>query len=154
MNQECSGIVVSLASQYIDYLEENMRNWDKAFFRFYIDEGSNYGVTASYIVDGKVTLIGSIDHNDLYSRIRKEFFLLWKKLRTHDKNFVASLLIVDFNFNFNVLFEYEDKERWVISKINSDGIPEGYDKYSELEENLSKFKKPKGFLRKIFNKKK
>ena len=122
MNEEQALIVVELAKEFIGLVRSIEPKWNRAFFRFSTDE-MKYGSNASYSFDSAVTLIDPFKCKPFFSSMNekgKQLFRLIKKERG------VLLLTVDSDFNYDTKFEYDNLERWKISKIDGGtGVPVG-----------------------------
>jgi hypothetical protein len=140
MNETCSELIISASKEYIDFMSKNHNGWEKAFFRFHINEGSDHGGCGSFIKGHKVSILGVFDNN-LHDTLIDMLLSLWDRLRINDKQFLVCLLVVDSEFSYSILFEYTDKSKWYITKIDSDGIPKDFDVNAALIEQIPKRKK-------------
>ncbi|PVZ66700.1 hypothetical protein [Pelagibaculum spongiae] len=131
MNEECNSLVKEIAKLYMEYSDEKFSGWSKAFYRIRALP-SQFGGNGSYINGDEVELIGVFDHEELLEPLHKLFKELWQALESIEKEFIVCLLVVDSEYNFNIYFDYEDPEKWSISKLDGGiGIPVGYEQLIE-----------------------
>ena len=120
-------ITIDAAKCYIDYMEENHSGWEKAFFRFHVNENLEHGGNGSYIKDSDVFLHGSLICKEINKTLMARLHGLWDILKEQGKEFLVCLLVVDSSFNFEVYFEHNDPRKWEISNIDGNsGIPCDY----------------------------
>jgi hypothetical protein len=122
MLEQQSAIVIDMAKSLIELLREHVPGWARGYCRFAIDEGVR-AVTGSYVSDGKVSLLDVVEYEDFANRIMD---LGEKLFPLIGKTSGVLLLSVSSDFNYDVKFEFEDLQRWVISKVGGGtGIPDG-----------------------------
>lgn len=92
MNEESSKLVLDAAKAYIDFMEENHKGWSKAFFRFHINQGSDFGGTGSYIKNDNVGLLGSLRDKDIINQLINLLNQLALELEKKGNNFLVCLL--------------------------------------------------------------
>jgi len=130
--QKESEIVLELAKDFIQTMESSGEKWEKAFLRFNIDE-TQFGSGGSYITNGQVKILDVFDSDAFIDRMCDRFNKLYGLFKENKKPFCVVLLVIDSEFNFKVLYEYSNPTKWHITKIDSDGIPQGYDVNTELD---------------------
>jgi hypothetical protein len=82
----------------------------------------------SYESPNGVFLIDPLKHQSLFELWNKHGPALREATSSLGKKFCTCLLVVDSKFNYEILFEDVDPERWIITKINgANGIPLGLD---------------------------
>ena len=135
-----SEMVIELAKGFIQTMIDSNEKWDKAFFRFHSDV-NGYGGNASYTQGSSVNLLGQFKFDGFVEKTCDKFENLKKSLAQSNKPFCVALLVIDNQYNFKILYEYNDLDKWFITKIDSDGIPRGYDINAPLSENPLKLKK-------------
>ena len=117
-----SELIFELTRKLITLVNAQHLGWNRAFYRF-CNEPSHYGSNASYVVGAEATLVDSMRVGNVLREMnemaRKLFALLGKEQG-------VLLLIVDPPRDFDVKFEYQDLERWKITKLDgATGIPAG-----------------------------
>lgn len=122
VNETQASIIIELAKEFIEIVQGLDPKWNRAFFRFSIDEAS-FGSNASYQVESTVTLLNPFSCKTFFSNMNakgEQLFQLSQKAKG------VLLLTIDADFNFDTKFEYDDLARWKISKIDGGtGIPVG-----------------------------
>lgn len=117
-----SQIVFDMAKALVDISNKIDRAWTKVYYRFYLDETES-GANASLATSSSVALIGALDHPNLYSEengLSKKLFAALNKKRG------LLLLVVNSQLDYEIQFEFENLDRWGISKMDgATGIPEG-----------------------------
>lgn len=122
MDAQATTVVVEIAKEFIELMQTIDPNWDRAYHRFRMD-GARYGSNGSYSVAGVVQLLGALQCSDFYDRVNKKGYDLFQILRRDRGVF---LLTIDSEFNYHVDFDWDDIDRWEITKINgSSGLPRG-----------------------------
>ena len=122
MDDARTRIIVDIAKRFIELLRQLEPKWKKGYLRFRFDPGQ-YGSNASYENDSKVLLIDAMKNNQFYVSVNKKGAELMKDLGNPQGVF---LLVVDSTFKYKYHFEYEDLERWKISKMDgATGVPVG-----------------------------
>jgi len=121
--KEESTIVIDLAKELIELAHRLEPNWSKAFYRFCFEE-HNHGSNASYIGGVDVVIIDPFKNSSFFGSMNAKSVRLLESL---GKNQAVFVLTVDSTCNYDIKFEYEDMNRWKISKISGGtGIPEGF----------------------------
>jgi hypothetical protein len=122
MDTESSAVVVDLAKDMIESMRKLDPAWERSFFRFRIEE-FRYGSNASYVREADVFLIDPFEDDGFFDRMNEKSRSLFKQL---NKKEGVLLLIANSLFDYEVKFEFEDLDRWQISKLNNGtGMPEG-----------------------------
>ncbi|HTV48319.1 MAG TPA: hypothetical protein VMG59_07740 [Phycisphaerae bacterium] len=123
INNESSEIAINLAQEFIEFMHGLEPEWSSAFFRF-SSEPDNYGSSASYVSNTKVTLIESFKNSTFFRNMNKKGRDLLKLL---NKNQGVILLSVSRDQKYKIDFEFDNLNRWKISKLNGGtGVPEGF----------------------------
>lgn len=122
MNEAATAIVVELAREFMRLMRELEPNWSRAYYRFR-SEGARYGSNASYVSDADASLIGALKWAGFYERMNAHGVELLEVLGKPQGVF---LLIIDSEFNYDIRFEWENLNRWEITKLNGGaGLPQG-----------------------------
>jgi hypothetical protein len=126
MNPRASEIVVEIAKTFLSEVMQ-FPNWKRAFLRFEISDGDT-ATNGSYSTDSSVNLIGALQHSAMYEKVGALFEELHEVTSVSGKSFLVCLLSVDSNFDYKILFEHRDLDRWRITKLDgASGIPAGID---------------------------
>lgn len=122
MNDTASALIVELAGDYIGFLSELEPRWCKAYCRLYINE-SHSRAQASYEFDTRVELVSAVTWPDFYDRMLGYGAKLFAAL---EQKRGVMLLTVDLDYNYKVDFEWDNLNRWEITKMDgATGRPEG-----------------------------
>ena len=122
MNEAASAVVIELAKEFIELVRSLEPSWARAYYRFR-STGSRYGSNASYLSGSDVSLIGAIKNAPFYESMNKKGASLLNLLTKEQGVF---LLSVDSHLDYDIKFEWNDLDRWEITKMNGrSGIPEG-----------------------------
>ncbi len=114
--------VVGLSKAFIDLILAIEPKYDRAFYRCQVERNWS-GSNASYVVASSVTLVDSIRHGVSLENLKGISAALIQHL---EKEAGLLVLTVDADFNYDIKFEFDDRERWKITKLNgASGIPEG-----------------------------
>lgn len=128
MKKQESEIVIEMTKSCIDYINEVDPEWEILYMRYSSDDLKK-SVQGSYVKREDVALFPVLGFSWFYD----EMHVLCESLRnlqlSEKKKFKACLLRVDSKFQYNIYFDYEDVNRWEITKLDGkNGIPEGLDK--------------------------
>ncbi len=128
MDDARTGIIVDIAKRFIALLQQLEPKWKKGYLRFRLDP-AQYGSNASYENEAKVLLIDTMRNRQFFGIFNEKGVELMKDLGKPQGVF---LLVVDSTFKYNYHFEYEDLDRWKISKLEGAtgvlvGIPGSFD---------------------------
>jgi len=121
MNAE-SQAVVAIAMSFVDLLNDIAPGWIKGYLRFSM-WGAGHGSNASYASESGVKIVDPFMSADFFAKLNATGVELLKELK---KNQGVFLVVIDSALNYEVKFEFEDLERWKITKLNgASGIPIG-----------------------------
>jgi len=122
MDEERTALVIELAKEFMELARQFEPSWIKGYFRFCSD-GSKYGSNASFASDSKVMLVDPFKYQPFFSSMNDKGLILLKALNKEQGLF---LLTIDASYNYTINFEYENLDRWRITKINGGtGVPIG-----------------------------
>ena len=122
MDEAASAVVIEIAKEFIELLRSMGPKWDKGYFRFR-DEGLNYGSNASYVVAAEATIVDPFECLSFFDSMNKKGVKLLELLGKKQGLF---LVTVDSKFNYDIQFEFENLNRWRITKLDGGtGVPEG-----------------------------
>ncbi|MGE6919891.1 hypothetical protein [Achromobacter kerstersii] len=122
MDSQTTTIVVEISKEFIGLMQRIDPNWERAYYRFRMD-GGRYGSNGSYSLPSGAQLIGALQCSDFYDSANKKGYELFQALK---RNKGVFLLTIDSDFNYHVDFDWEDIDRWEITKMNgSSGLPRG-----------------------------
>lgn len=122
VKDETTPVVIDIAKSFIKLVQGIEPKWNKAYFRFRLQE-SVCEAKGSYVHGTEVVIINVLKHKDFFHPINdkaQELLTLLGKMQG------VFLLVVNSNFEYDIKFEYENMNRWKISKLDGGtGIPEG-----------------------------
>jgi hypothetical protein len=122
MNQAANAVVMELAKGAIDLMEGGHSQWERAFFRFSAEPGMTDG-SGSYVANGKVELLSPLANRSFWAWFDGRGREL---LQVLGKPSGVFLLIVTAEFDFRILYEWDDCKRWRITKLDgASGMPAG-----------------------------
>jgi hypothetical protein len=122
MDDASASATIEMAKDFIHCLQSAAPTFDRAFYRFR-SEPSMYGSNASYVVGAEVHLLDPFGNSTFFEHINERARNLLQKL---DKERGVILLTVNSTFDYKINFEWNDLERWKITKIDGvSGIPAG-----------------------------
>ncbi|MCC6787277.1 MAG: hypothetical protein IT547_05515 [Hyphomonadaceae bacterium] len=118
-----SELIIALAKRFLDFVRDVAPANRRAFFRYDFGEYRS-GSIASVDLGVEVNLIDPFKHAVFYADMNA---LCDRLASTFEKPRGAFLLRIDESFNYDIQFDFDDANRWRISKIGGTGIPEGID---------------------------
>ena len=126
-NAETEKFIIDIAKQFLEFTFEFAVNWDEAFLRFSGNEDHNRlkciyrsGNEATFFGFDKTSLSEFLDSvGELFIELQKEI------TAQQGKEFCVCLLSVNSECDYHFYYEYEDTEKWKISKMDGQsGIPQ------------------------------
>jgi hypothetical protein len=125
VNEQATELVMQLAKDFMGALFATAPGWRKAFWRLESD-GDERGCSGSYVRGGEVTVLDPFAHAMLMDRMGETGVSLLDVLGKGRR--AVCLLILDSEGEYKVRFDYDDLERWRITKIGgATGIPVGFE---------------------------
>jgi hypothetical protein len=122
VKDEATPLVIDIAKSFISLVRGIEPNWRKAYLRF-CSQNSVSEAKGSYVRESGVEIIDVLKHKNFFHPISKKGQDL---LAAVGKSEGLFLLVTDSNFDYEIKFEYQDMNRWRISKLaGGSGIPEG-----------------------------
>jgi hypothetical protein len=120
LNDAATKVVCSLATRFVELMEELNPEWTAAYYRFRSQE-VRYGSTASYAVASAVPLIGAVRWEEFYDQMNADSAELFGILQ---KAQGVMLLTLSAKLDYEIRFEWDDLRRWEITKLNGrTGLP-------------------------------
>ena len=120
---DSADLIVALSTRFLELFVAEDRDLVRGFFRFRL-EPDVFGSNASFQSVSAVMLIDPFKHAQFFEDMNAMGRAL---LSSMNKTHGLFLLEVGSQYAYNVDFEFEDLDRWKISKINGgNGIPDGY----------------------------
>jgi hypothetical protein len=122
IKDDTTPLVIDIAKSFIKLVQEIEPKWDKAYFRF-CSKDSVCEAKGSYVHGTDVVIINVLKHKNFFHPINDKGQELLTLLEKTEGVF---LLTANSDFNYEIKFEYQDMNRWKISKLDGGtGIPEG-----------------------------
>lgn len=122
IKDEASPLVIDIARGFISLVMSIEPGWKKAYLRFLAEE-SESEVKGSVVSESGVQIIDVLKHKDFFHPAAAKGRELLQALGKDEGLF---LLIIDSSFDYEIKFEYENMDRWKISKFDGGtGIPTG-----------------------------
>ena len=122
MNDDTTAFVVEIAKTFIAMLQVTAPKWEKGFFRFK-SEDDNYGSNASYVIGNEAFLVGALRNGVFFDRANR---IGRNLIESFGRTRGMFLLIAENNFDYKIEFEWDDLDRWEITKLDGGtGIPAG-----------------------------
>ena len=124
---EQTALVFEMAKEFTELVRRVEPKWSKAYLRFCLegpmDGWIKHGSKASYISNSSVVLIDPFEHKIFYKSMNDKVIRLLAML---GKDQAVVLVVIDSTFHCDIKFEYENLDRWNITKMHGGtGIPEG-----------------------------
>lgn len=122
INDDASPLVIEIAKKFITLMMDIEPQWKKAYLRF----SSNNSVAeakASFLSETGVEIVDVLKCKDFfhYMNVKGQELLM-----ALGKTTGVFLLVIDSNFDYEINFDYQDMNRWKITKLaGGTGIPEG-----------------------------
>ncbi|WP_156648813.1 hypothetical protein [Massilia sp. Leaf139] len=124
MSDESAKYIIELAKDLFATMRVQNPLWQVAYFRYAKFIGST-SASASYRTACEVELLSVFQHTEFFRRAKNLSDNIFLSL---DKNTGMFLLVINKNLDYSVEFEYEDPDKWEITKRNgASGIPIGYE---------------------------
>jgi hypothetical protein len=123
MNEKASALVMKLAQDLMEFCDDMYTDpeWNQAFYRFVLYGKNHCGSNGCYVAGSKIDFLDD-DMDDEFSR--KMFKNGPKLFELLGKEKGLFLLAVDANAAYNIKFEFENLNRWNITKENdASGLP-------------------------------
>ena len=126
MTTQQDDIIIEIAKSFIELFQQHMPSWRKGYYRFFAQPGTN-GCTATYVVEGQTEaqFVDVFEHSTFLKEMRRKSLQL-----THlmDLDQAVLLLVVTSDFDYEMNFEYNDFDRWNLTKeFGGTGVPEGFE---------------------------
>lgn len=122
MNDVASSLVVEITKKFITLMMDVEPQWEKAYLRFSCNS-SAAEIKASFVSETGVEIIDVLKYKDFFHPMNmkgQELLAALGKIKG------VFLLVIDANFDYEINFEYQDMNRWKISKLaGRTGMPEG-----------------------------
>ena len=124
MKENANSTKSLLARRFIEGVLALDEKFEHAFFRFYIEERMLES-SASYVASSKATIISAVRQDELFADMNKLSIELLAEMGKNPALILLTVKTVNNEFQDDIAFEYEDMNRWKISRANGGtGIPE------------------------------
>ncbi|MDR3428742.1 hypothetical protein [Silvimonas sp.] len=122
VNDEATPLVIDIARSFISLVREIEPSWRKAYLRFCLRDSVSEA-KGSYVHESGVDIIDVVKHKDFFHPVAQKGQDLLAALGKTEGVF---LLVTDSSFDYEIKFEYQDLNRWRISKLGGGtGVPSG-----------------------------
>ncbi|HSI18469.1 MAG TPA: hypothetical protein VK980_11905 [Sphingomonas sp.] len=122
MDASATAAIEEIAKDFIRCLHRVAPDFERAFFRFKL-EPEAYGSNASYISGAAILLVDPFENSAFFENANERVRSL---LHTFGKTRAVALLTVDASFDYKIDFDWNDLDRWRITKVDgASGIPAG-----------------------------
>lgn len=122
IDEKAAPTLIETVGKFISLVKDIEPQWKKAYLRFEL-HNSNSEIKGSIVSNSGVEIINTITHSDFLHSIHDSSQELLIKL---GKDAGLFILIVDSDYNYEIKFEYQNMNKWQISKLdNGNGIPKG-----------------------------
>jgi hypothetical protein len=122
IHDKASPFVVELAKLFMGHIRRTYPKFEKAFFRFNC-EPSHYGSKVSIIAGPNAEIMDPIKNTNFFEGMNDIAFKLMQAL---ERSQGVLLLTISPNSEYRIDFEWENMNRWMITKLNGGtGIPVG-----------------------------
>ncbi|MFZ6645060.1 hypothetical protein ACO0LO_05045 [Undibacterium sp. TJN25] len=116
-------LTMDLAKSFMREMFDAEPDWKKAYFRFVMQKFGP-GCNASYVVGSKVEFLDMRRHSNFIDEMMENASRLAEVM---GKEKMVMLLAINSDYNFRFFYEYENMEKWKITKLDGKtGIPEGF----------------------------
>lgn len=124
-SQKSAELTIELAKAFATEMHNLGTPWIKAYMRF--EAGDDWcGCKGSYTTADGAILLDVFKHKDLMRRFQELGPQLREELSHNGKRFCVTLLTLDADMNYEFLYEYNDANKWAISKLDgASGVPDG-----------------------------
>lgn len=120
IKDETTPLVIDIAKSFIKLMQEIEPKWNKAYLRFCSQE-LVCETKGSYVCGAEIKIINALSYKYFFHSINEKGQELLAFLGKMQGIF---LLTIDSNFEYKIVFEYQNLNRWKISKLNGGtGIP-------------------------------
>lgn len=121
---EATPILIDILQSFISVLREIDPHWQKGYLRF-VSCDSSVEAKGSYAHFLGVNIIDVRKHKAFFHSLPDKVDVFFNAL---EKKEGLVLLVVDSSLEYKVNFEFEDMNKWKITKMDgASGIPEGFD---------------------------
>lgn len=121
MLDESAPIIIDLAKDFMGFIRGLEPRASRAYFRFEYEELRDR-CNGSYVTEGGATIINAVQHSAFFDSMKEKARRL---MHAHQKTHGVFLLVIDAEFNYEIKFDWDNLQRWIITKLNGrTGIPD------------------------------
>ncbi len=114
-------IVIELARETMAFLQDNAPGWTAGYMRV-MRQPDQTSTNGSWAAGSRVEIISAMKH-DVYRRIEA---LGERLMAAMGRQRGVFLLVVQSDFSYEIKFEWDDLDRWIITKLDgATGLPAG-----------------------------
>ena len=125
-SDENISLTVALAKNFVQEISSSYSGWESAYLRIEATEES-IGCRISCKLPHQVELLDVLQHKPFTRTVMEIGAKLREQVPQNGKKFIVLLIVIESNFNYEIQYEYENSNRWAITKLGGGtGIPEGY----------------------------
>ncbi len=125
IKEEATPIIVDLAKSFVSLMQGLASDWSTAYLRICSREAMSEA-KASYVHRSGVQIIDVLEHKEFFHAAAAKGRDLLAAL---EKSAGLFVLIVDSALDYEIKCEYDDMNKWRISKIKGGtGVPEGLER--------------------------
>jgi hypothetical protein len=119
-------LTVELAKIFIQEIQSSYSTWESAYLRIDANEDS-IGCRISCKRSTQIELLDVLQHKSFTNAVIEIGSQLRECTPSNGKKFLVLLLVIENNFNYEIQYEYENSNRWAITKLGGGtGVPVGY----------------------------
>ncbi|QBG97580.1 hypothetical protein [Xanthomonas oryzae] len=124
ISEKSTPLVIDIAKSFTALVQGVAPDWRKGYLRFCSHNGFSES-KASYVHPVGVEVVDVMQHMEFFNKATKKGK---EVLAAIGKSEGVFLLIADSNFDYEIMFEYRDMDKWRISKTKGgNGVPIGLD---------------------------
>lgn len=120
-----SELVVEMAKFFIAAMQATSKNWRQAFYRLEVSS-ELHSSSGSFITSHEVQVMDVFVFDSLFEKLEPLGLELAERTKPKGQPLCVFLLSINSDFDYTIDFEWTDKDRWRISKMDGGtGLPEG-----------------------------
>lgn len=122
ISEEATPLVIELAKSFTSLVRGIAPDWRTGYLRFCSHDAVSES-KASYVHQSGVEIVDVLQHMDFFNAATAKGKDVLAAIGKSEGLF---LLIADSNFDYEIKFEYDDMDKWKISKMKGGtGVPTG-----------------------------
>jgi hypothetical protein len=120
MKENERGLILQMAQRFIDEMSELEPGFDRAFYRFYVEDRM-YESSSSYTKSDIAFVVDTLERNDFFDDMDEISLALFKETKRVP---AILLLTIDKALDYEIQFEYKNMKRWSLSLFDGgSGVP-------------------------------